>query len=143
MGVQGYPGIPSNCKIVPSRSYHCSRGGTGPVGSKGSKGPEGDAGIKGDRGSIGPTGEKGSRGAVGMPGGIGLYGALRLNGSCRELRSRWVIPNFSPIGHLKTECAFREYLSSLNIEADRKNEKIRYKYKCCPFRAADLPSSFM
>jgi len=142
IGAQGYPGIPSNCRIISNRG-RCPRGPNGPKGVKGSQGKEGDIGRKGDRGYVGSTGDKGKRGASGIPGSIGLYGALRLNGSCRELQSRWVVPNYSPIGQLKTECAFREYLMSLNIEADKKNEKIRYRYKCCPFRAADLPLDFM
>ncbi|XP_065051190.1 macrophage receptor MARCO-like isoform X2 [Rhopilema esculentum] len=138
MGPQGHPGIPSNCRLVPPRAYNCPRGETGPAGIKGSQGIEGNIGEKGDHGYTGGAGDRGSRGSPGIPGGIGLYGALRLNGSCRQLRSQWVIPNLSPIGRLKTECAFREYLLSLQIEADDKNEKIRYNYKCCPFKASDV-----
>ena len=142
IGQQGYPGVPTNCRLLREPIHNCKKGNNGPKGVKGSDGEEGAVGMKGDQGHTGYRGDKGSRGAAGIPGGIGLYGTLRLKEACRQLQSPWVVPNRSPIGQLKTECAFREYLMSLAIESDKKDEKIRYNYKCCPFKAVNSRFSF-
>eukprot|EP00794_Sanderia_malayensis_P016802 gene16802-18498_t len=137
-GQQGMPGIPSNCNMLSYKPTNCPKGNRGPRGLKGSEGEEGPIGAKGRKGRRGAKGETGPRGASGVPGSIGLYGALMHDGSCRQLFSPWVFPSGSPIGQLKTQCQFREYLLSLEIEPHGYNGKIRYNYKCCPFKASDI-----
>ena len=132
-GRQGSPGFPSNCDVTPSLQTKCPKGAKGAYGIKGSTGAEGDVGRTGANGPRGNQGFKGARGDAGVPGGVGLYGALRLSSPCRHLYSPWVVPYGSPIGQLKTECRFREYLLALNIQPDNNSNRIRYDYKCCPF----------